>query len=81
MPFKLVYNFLFFCPCSLQFHNFFLGGGEANGSIIGVCIEALTQLLARLYNIYSAGILKQYMAARNRVGIGLSYRPARAPIF
>jgi hypothetical protein len=25
----------------------------------------------------SAGILEQYMGARNRVGIGLSYRPAR----
>jgi len=24
-----------------------------------------------------AGILKQFMGARNRVGIGLSYRPAR----
>jgi hypothetical protein len=26
---------------------------------------------------FRAGILKQFMAARNRVGIGLSYRPAR----
>jgi hypothetical protein len=26
---------------------------------------------------YSAGILKQSMGARNRVGIGLSYWPAR----
>jgi hypothetical protein len=28
-----------------------------------------------------AGIFKQSMKARNRVGIGLSYRPARARIF
>jgi hypothetical protein len=27
--------------------------------------------------IYRAGIFKQSMGARNRVGIGLSYRPAR----
>jgi hypothetical protein len=27
--------------------------------------------------LFSAGILKQSMAARNRVGIGLSYWPAR----
>jgi hypothetical protein len=27
--------------------------------------------------LYSAGIFKQSMGARNRVGIGLSYRPAR----
>jgi hypothetical protein len=25
----------------------------------------------------SAGIVKQYMGARNRVGIGLPYRPSR----
>ncbi len=30
---------------------------------------------------FSAGILEQSMGARNRVGIGLSYRPARAGIF
>jgi hypothetical protein len=29
----------------------------------------------------SAGILKQSMGNRNRIGIGLSYRPARAGIF
>ncbi len=28
-----------------------------------------------------AGVFKQFMGARNRVGIGLSYRPARAGIF
>jgi hypothetical protein len=28
-------------------------------------------------NAYSAGILQQSMGVRNRVGIGLSYRPAR----
>ncbi len=27
--------------------------------------------------LFSAGILKQSMRARNRVGLGLSYRPAR----
>ncbi len=30
--------------------------------------------------LVSAGIFKQYMGARNRIGIGLSYRPARARI-
>jgi hypothetical protein len=30
---------------------------------------------------HSAGILKQSMRARNRVGIGLSYRSARGGIF
>jgi hypothetical protein len=30
---------------------------------------------------YRAGIFKQSMRTRNRVGIGLSYRPARARIF
>jgi hypothetical protein len=30
-----------------------------------------------LANVARAGILKQSMGARNRVGIGLSYRPAR----
>jgi hypothetical protein len=29
---------------------------------------------------FSAGILEQSMGARNRVGIGLSYRPARLGI-
>ena len=29
----------------------------------------------------SAGIFKQSVEARNRVGIGLSYRPARVRIF
>ena len=36
--------------------------------IICVCVHCA---------LYSAGILKQAMGARNRVGIGLSYRPAR----
>jgi hypothetical protein len=31
--------------------------------------------------VYSAGIFKQSMGARNRVGIVLSYRPASAGIF
>ncbi len=30
------------------------------------------------YPMVCAGIFKQSMGARNRVGIGLSYRPARA---
>jgi hypothetical protein len=29
------------------------------------------------YTVHCAGIFKQSMGARNRVGIGLSYRPAR----
>ncbi len=29
------------------------------------------------YTVYCAGIFKQSMGPRNRVGIGLSYRPAR----
>jgi hypothetical protein len=32
---------------------------------------------SNVYPEISAGIFKQYMGARNRVGIGLSYRPAR----
>jgi hypothetical protein len=28
-------------------------------------------------SMYCAGILEQYMEARNRVGVGLSHRPAR----
>jgi hypothetical protein len=28
-------------------------------------------------NVYNAGIFKHSMGARNRVGIGLPYRPAR----
>jgi hypothetical protein len=31
----------------------------------------------RYSSVYSAGNFKQSMGARNRVGIGLSYRPAR----
>jgi hypothetical protein len=31
----------------------------------------------RIMDFNSAGIFKQSMVARNRVGIGLSYRPAR----
>jgi hypothetical protein len=31
----------------------------------------------RIGKVFSAGILEQSMGARNRVGIGLSYRPAR----
>jgi hypothetical protein len=36
--------------------------------------------LSSLHNaehLYCAGIFKQYMGAKNRVGEGLSYRPAR----
>ncbi len=37
-----------------------------------------TQVLIHAYSSqYCAGILKQSMGARNRVGIGFSYRPAR----
>ncbi len=36
--------------------------------------------LVTLVSVTCAGILKQSMGSRNRVGIGLSYRPARAHI-
>jgi hypothetical protein len=41
--------------------------------------QCLPFLLAfkSLFGIQCAGIFKQSMGARNRVGIGLSYRPAR----
>jgi hypothetical protein len=35
------------------------------------------QTLATSHSSCSAGIFKQFVGARNRVGIGLSYRPAR----
>jgi hypothetical protein len=37
----------------------------------GVCVNEISS------SVYSAGIFKQSTRARNRVGIGLSYRPAR----
>jgi hypothetical protein len=30
-----------------------------------------------LYSVYRAGIFKKSMGAKNQMGIGLSYRPAR----
>jgi hypothetical protein len=49
---------------ALRYGNFvdFVGNGKGNGN-------------GRLKS--SAGILEQSMGARNRVGVGLSYRPAR----
>jgi hypothetical protein len=40
--------------------------------------DLFTKLFTRSCStVISAGILEQPMVARNRVGIGLSYRPAR----
>jgi hypothetical protein len=42
--------------------------------------ESSLSMFPTVRNYYSAGIFKQSMGTRNRVGIGLSYRPARARI-
>ncbi len=36
-----------------------------------------SSILRMLFSLGSAGIFKQSMGARNRVGLGFSYRPAR----
>ncbi len=40
-------------------------------------LEAVIELTRSLDRVYCAGIFEQSMGTRNRVGIGLSYQPAR----
>ncbi len=47
------------------------------GTSINVRVEVRFTLCKDSGSASSAGIFKQSMGARNRVGIGLSYRPAR----
>jgi hypothetical protein len=59
------------------------GGGVWGGRVTfpSVCSQAFCRLMApgqaQCVEAYRAGIFKQSMGARNREGIGLSYRPAR----
>ncbi len=50
-------------------------GGEGGMSHPRVC--ALQVLVCRAEDLTRAGIFNQSMGARNRVGMGLSYQPAR----
>jgi hypothetical protein len=45
--------------------------------VSSACREEERDILKSQYFLYRAGIFKQSMGARNRVGIVLSYRPAR----
>ncbi len=47
------------------------GGGVGAGVKLGMCLNGISS------SVNSAGIFKQSMRTRNRVGMGLSYRPAR----
>jgi hypothetical protein len=59
----------------------FLGSDGCAGLVGGhlwyVGEEGVEVLREGLSHVYSAGMFKQSMKTRNRVGIGLSYRPAR----